>query len=67
MLIKPPYPLPRRSPDHALGLKYPDLFFSPTRSNGGHKKKKEPKRADFSKATAIYEYTTAGGHPCPAL
>jgi hypothetical protein len=51
----------------ALGLKYPDLFFSPTRSNGGHKKKKEPKRADFSKATAIYEYTTAGGHPCPTL
>ncbi len=47
----------------ALGLKYPDLFFfSPTRSHGKHKHK-EPKLADFSRATAVYTYTTAAGEP----
>ncbi len=47
----------------ALGLKYPDLFFfSPTRSHGGQKNK-EPKLADFSRATAVYTYTTAAGEP----
>jgi DNA polymerase I-like protein with 3'-5' exonuclease and polymerase domains len=44
-----------------LDLTWSDLYFSPHATNGHPKKPR--KKADFSGAVAVYEYTTAAGDP----